>query len=153
MAAVCLILTSCGSNPTTSPRVFNETLMKSFKTANDALEEFDSTITASVKADQLTNITSAADTALAKVDEQIDKVSNLNATDGEAYKKAVLTCFYTVKEIIEIGRKYATLEEGYSKSEFNALEKEYNAKRKQLSGELQEAATAASNYSKAVSGK
>jgi hypothetical protein len=144
---------ACGGG-TTSPQAFNGTAIDIFKEANKTLDEFDSKITAGVKSSDLSSIAEAAESALEKVDGNIEKLKAINAPQSaEKYKESVLKSLDEVKAVIESGKKYAALTEGYSKSEFNALEKEYNKKRKQLSNELKNVATAQAEFMKAISAK
>ncbi|MDU1891200.1 MAG: hypothetical protein E6767_10945 [Dysgonomonas sp.] len=146
---ISILLFSC-SGGTTSPRTFNNDAIKIFSEASKVLDEFDSKITAGVKSNDLASIEIAANSALEKVDTQTEKMQAINVPqNGEEYKDAVLKSLGTVKELIEIGRKYSALKEGYSKREFNALEKEYNNKRKQLSVELKDVGKAQSQFMKA----
>lgn len=120
-----------------SSQVLNESAMKIFQAANTALDEFDPKITAGIKSKDLASIATAAAAATAIIDAEIEKLNAINAPqEGEGYKNAVLKCLDEAKSIVETGKKYSELKEGYSKSEFNALEKEYNNKRQILSKSL-----------------
>ena len=148
-----LVFFACGDG-TMSPQTFNNTAIDIFKGANKVLDEFDSKITAGVKSKDLPSIAVAAESALEKVDSHTEKLKAINAPQSaEEYKEAVLKSLGEVKTIIETGKKYAELKEGYSKSEFNALEKEYNKNRKKLSETLQNVATAQAEFMKAISTK
>lgn len=141
---------SGGSSPM-SPKAFDNTAMDVFKKAKNSMDAFDSKITAGIKSKDFASIATAADNALAEVDAQIEKLKAANAPEGgNGYKESVLKTLNTTKEIIEIGKKYSALKEGYSQKEFSALEKEYNKKRTQLSKELKDVATASSEFSKAT---
>lgn len=155
MAAIVIpvIFMACGGG-TMSPQTFNNTAMKKFEEANKALDEFDAKITEGVKSDNLASITVAAEEAMKKVDTQIEEMKAVKAPQtAEAYKESVLKCLDGVKAIIETGKKYAELKEGYSNSEFNALEKEYNSKRKQLSNDLKTVAKVQAEFAKSVNAK
>ena len=144
---------ACGDG-TISPQVFNNTAINIFKEANKAMDEFDAKITASVKSNDLSSITVAAESALEKVEGQIEKLKAINAPESaEKYKETVLKSLDGVKSVIETGKEYAVLKEGYSKKEFNALEKEYNKKRTQLSNELKNVAKAQADFMKAIKTK
>ena len=150
VALISVSFFSCGggSKPL-SPKAFNDKAISIFKEANKTMDAFDAQITAGVKSNDLASIIGSAETASAEVDAQIEKLNAVVAPQGgEDYKNAVLKTLETIKSIIETGRKYGDLKEGYSKSEFNALEKEYNNKRKRLSNELSEVAKAASAFAK-----
>ena len=141
---------ACGDG-TVSPQVFNNTAINIFKEANKVMDEFDAKITAGVKSNDLSSITAAAESALEKVDGHIEKLNAVKAPESaEKYKESVLKSLDGVKAIIETGKEYTTLKEGYSKKEFNALEKEYNKKRTQLSNELKNVAKAQAEFMKAV---
>ena len=142
---------SCGGGSTSlSPKAFNDSAISIFKEANKIMDAFDAQITAGVKSNDLASITGAAESASTEIDAQIEKMNALVAPQGgEDYKGAVLKTLETVKSIIETGQKYGNLKEGYSNSEFKALEKEYNNKRKQLSNELKDVGAAASTFLKA----
>ena len=153
IALVSVVLTACGGGGTLSPKAFNETAMNIFKAANTSLSEFDAKITEGVKSNDLASIATAAESALSKVEPQIEKMKGLAIPEGgEKYKESVLKSLETLKSIIETGKKYAALPEGYARSEFNALEREYNDKRKQLSTQLQDVAKAQTEFAKAVGG-
>lgn len=146
-----VVMVACGGG-TTSPQVFNNTAINSFEKAGEALDEFDAKLTECVKGDNLADVPAAVDAALVKVDAQIERLNALNNPKGEEFKQSVMVCMDIVKELLEIGRKYASLGEGYSNSEFNALEKEYNAKRMELSKALQTVGEVQSAFAKSVSG-
>lgn len=149
-----MILVSCGGGGSLSPKAFNDSAISIFQEANNSLNAFDAKITAGVKGGDLASIGTAADAALAEVDAKIEKLNALNAPQGaEGYKDAVLKSLEGVKTIIETGKKYSTLPEGYSKSEFNALEKEYNSNRQKLSAQLQNVAKAQKEFTAAVNAK
>lgn len=159
LAILSLFLISCGggksndasapSDKPLSPNAFNQTAMDVFKTAQTALDAFDSKITAGVKSKDLASITAAAEKATTEVDAQIEKLKAVNEPEGgQAYKDAVLKALEGVKSIIETGKKYGNLPEGYSKTEFDKLEKEYNKKRNELSRILKSVGTAASAFTK-----
>jgi hypothetical protein len=133
-----LFLSACGGGSSVpSPKVFDSTAIKIFMDAKDVLDAFDPKITAGVKSNDLASIAVAADAAMTKIDAQINKIDALIAPPGgEDYKAAVKKCLEMSKAIVETGKKYGELKEGYSKKEFNALEKEYNKKKTQLSNEL-----------------
>jgi len=152
-----ILITSCGGSASgdgsasapLSPKAFSEKLMNIFTDASKALDVFDKKITASVKSKDMASITAAGETAVTEVDAQIEKLKAVNAPEGgEAYKEAVLKSLDGIKSIIETGKKYGELKEGYSQTEFNKLEKEYNSKRKQLSAALQGVAAAERTFSK-----
>ncbi|MCD7972839.1 MAG: hypothetical protein LUG18_09270 [Candidatus Azobacteroides sp.] len=153
VALMSVILFSCGdgSTRTVGPRVFNDTAIKTFQAANKTLEEFDAKITEAVKTNNLSGLEAEADAASADIDEKIEKMQALNGPEtAQDYKNAVLKSLESVKEVIATGKKYASLPEGYSKKDFNALEKEYNEKRKELSNNLKEVATAQAAFAKTV---
>jgi len=153
-----LLFISCGGSKNAdpdaapaalSPKAFNETAMKVFTDANNALSVFDAKITAGVKSKDMASITAASETAMTAVDAQIEKLKAVTAPEGgEAYKDAVLKALDGVKSVIETGKKYGELKEGYSKTEFSKLEKEYNDKRTKLSAALNSVATAHKAFSK-----
>ena len=144
---------ACGDG-TMSPKTFDATAIDIFKAANKTLDEFDAKITTGVKSNDLPSITAAAELALEGVDGNIEKLKAINAPQSaEQYKETVLNALNEVKALIEIGKGYANLKEGYSKGEFNALEREYNKKRKQLSASLQNVAKAQTEFMKAISTK
>ena len=143
---------SCGGGSAPlSPKAFNETAISIFQGANKILDTFDAKITAGVKSNDFASIINAAESASTEIDAQIEKINAVIAPQGgEDYKEAVLKTLNTTKSIIETGKKYGELQEGYSNSEFNALEKEYNSKRTQLSNELKDVGKAASAFLKAT---
>ncbi len=142
---------STPSDKPLTPQAFNQTAMDVFKAAQKAMDNFDSQITAGVKTKDLKSITTAADKATAEVDVQIEKLKAVNAPEGgQEYKDAVLKSLDGVKSIIETGKKYGDLPEGYSRVEFNNLEKEYNNKRTELSATLKKVGTAASAFTKNI---
>jgi len=141
---------ACGSGAM-SPKAFDSAAIEIFKGANNTLNEFDAKITAGVKSNNLPSIAAAAESALAKVEKQIEKLQAIEAPENaEAYKESVLKCLDGVKALIKTGEKYAALKEGYAKSEFAALEKEYNTLKTQLSKNLKGVATAQSEFMKMV---
>ena len=143
-----------GGSTSLSPKAFNDNAISIFKDANKIMDAFDAKITTGVKSNDLASIASAAESASTEIDAQIEKMKALAAPQGgENYKNAVLKTLETIKSIIETGKKYSNLKEGYSNNEFKALEKEYNNKRTQLSNELKDVATAASTFLKADNGK
>ena len=152
LALISVFFFSCGGGSSSlSPKAFNDAAISIFKGANKTMDAFDSQITAAVKSNDLASIAGAAESASTEIDAQIEKLKALVAPQGgEDYKNAVLKTLETVKSIIETGKKYGNLKEGYAKSEFNALEKEYNSIRTQLSNELKSVASAAEAFSKAT---
>lgn len=150
---ISIVFAACGGG-TLSPKAFNDSAIKIFEGANKTLDEFDGKITAGVKSNDVASIAVAADSALAKINIQIEKLNALNAPqNGEEYKEAVLKSLDAVKVIIETGKKYSALKEGYSRSEFNALEKEYNKNRKSLSEKLKDVAKVQAEFAKASGAK
>ena len=144
---------ACGGG-TMSPKTFDSAVIEIFKGANNTLSEFDAKITDGVKSQDLPSITTAAESALATVEKQIEKLQAIQAPENaEAYKESVIKCLDGVKALIETGKKYGALEEGYAKSEFAALEKEYNKLRTQLSNNLKGVATAQAEFMKAANSK
>lgn len=152
LISIFISFTSCGG--AASPKTFNESAMRIFEGATKTLDNFDPKITAGVKSKDLASIAVAADAALAEVDAQIEKMKALATPEnGEKYKESVLKSLESLKAIIETGKKYSELKEGYTKSEFNALEKEYNNKRKVLSDNLKEVAKTQADFAKAAGAK
>lgn len=152
-AFIAITFVACGGGAM-DPHAFNNTAMKKFEEANKALDKFDAKITEGVRGNDLASIATAAEAALKEIDVQLEEMKAINAPEnGEAYKNAVVKALETTKELVEIGKKYSVLPEGYSNSEFNALENEYNAKRKQLSQELSQIASVQAEFAKAVNAK
>ncbi|MCD8174255.1 MAG: hypothetical protein LUD76_12535 [Alistipes sp.] len=150
VASICLALVSCGEG-TTSPKVFNDTAISAFQEATKVLDSFDAKITEHINDGTPSAIGEDADAALAEVDKQRGRVEALNNPKGEEYKQAVLKSLDTVKDIVETGKQYSDLPEGYSWAEFDAIRKVYNDKRSELSANLQEVAAAQVEFVKNVS--
>ena len=148
-----IVFFACGDG-TMSPQTFNSTAISIFTDAKKVMDEFDAKITAGVKSSDLPSIAAAAEPALEKINGLIEKLDAIKAPQSaESYKKSVLKSLEGVKTVIETGKKYSSLKEGYSKNEFNTLEKEYNNNRKQLSDELKNVATTQAEFMKAIKNK
>ena len=150
IALISIVCISCGGKGSVSPQDFNNSAMEIFGEANNALSEFDAKITEGVTSSDLASIAVAAESALEKVDAQIEKLKAISTKNGEKYKESVLKSLDSVKAIIETGKKYAELAEEYTREEFDNLEAEYNSKRTQLSQELMNIATAQAEFVSAI---
>ncbi|MDR0427003.1 MAG: hypothetical protein LBH12_00210 [Dysgonamonadaceae bacterium] len=146
---VSVFFASCGGP--VNPQVFNNTTIKIFEEANKTLSEFDSKITSGIRANDLASIAVAADSALARVDVQINKMKDLKSPpNGVKYKESVSKFLETTKAVAEIGKKYSALGEAYTRAELDAVEKEYSDKKKELSEDLKNVANMQIQFAKAV---
>lgn len=145
------VLTSCGGS--VSPTRLNETIVKTGEKVVNIKNSFDKDLTSAIRAKNYESITAITDSALTKIDTEIDKLKTLEAPEGgEAYKEIALKTFEEIRANVEIGKKYAELKPGATK-EFRALEKEYNAKEAECAKLFKEVGKVQAEYAKSVGRK
>ena len=125
LLTVSFILTSCGG---TSPVKFNDTIVEANETISNVSDSYTETLTAAIASGSYQSIAAATDSALVKIDAELDIV-NLEAPKGaEEFKNAALKTYQDLRAIVEAGRKFTTLTEESSDEEFDKISDEYDAK-------------------------
>ncbi len=143
-----LTLASCGGNKNSVDfEAINLGMIEAFTKANEAVTVFDGKITEGVTSNDFASIAVAADTAIVAIDKQIEAVNAIAVPEnGKAYQEATVKSLNVTKDLVEVGRKYSDLKEGYTPEEFATLDSVYNVQRTVLSQELANVATAAQEF-------
>ena len=146
LLTVSLILTSCGG---TSPVKFNDTIVKANETISHVSDSYTETLSAAIASGSYESIAAATDSALVKIDAELDIVKALEAPKGaEEFKNAALKTYQDLRAIVEAGRKYTTLTEESSDEEFDKISDEYDAKMDAYNASFEQLANTQKAYAK-----
>ena len=145
-AVLVFALTSCGG---ADPVKFNDALSKANTEIANVSTEYQNTIVKSMEANNFAAISAQTDSALAKIDKEIDIVKNLDAPKGgEAFKEAAIKAYESVRGFVETGRQFSTLTEESTQDDVMKISNEYDGKVNEYSKLFDELVKAQADYAK-----
>jgi len=148
LLVVGLILTSCGG---TSPTKFNEAIVKANTTISEVGNSYMTTLSSAVSTNSYEGIAAATDSALVKIDAELDIVKALEVPKGgDAYKDAAVKAYESLRSFVESGKKFSTLTPESSVGDMNKVSEEYEAKMKEYTDNFTALTKAQSEYAKEV---
>jgi hypothetical protein len=146
LLAAGLILTSCGG---TSPIKFNEAIVKANTTISEVGSSYINTLSTAVSTNSYEGIAAATDSALVKIDAELNVVKALEVPKGgDAYKNAAIKTYESLRAFVESGKKFSTLTEESPVEEMNKISEEYEAKMKEYTDNFTTLTEAQAEYAK-----
>ena len=124
LLVVVFALTSCGGPNAIK---FNDAIVKANNELGEVFTDYSREMGKLSNAEDFSKMVAISDTALAKLNEKLEIVKNLEAPkSGEEFKAAAIEMYEYCKVILETGKKFATLTEESSVDEYNKILKEFN---------------------------
>jgi hypothetical protein len=128
---------------------FNEAIVK----ANEVISEVGSSYTFSLSTALSTgsyeSIAATTDSALVKIDAELNIVKALEAPKGgDAYKEAAIKAYESLRAYVESGKKFSVLTKESSKEELNKAQNECEAKMKEFESNFDTLTQAQADYAK-----
>jgi hypothetical protein len=126
LLAVGLVLTSCGG---TSPTKFNNAIIGANTAISEVGNSYMNTLSVAVSTNSYESIAAATDSALVKIDAELDIIKALEVPKGgDAYKDAAVKAYESLRAVVESGKKFSTLTEESSVEDMNKISEEYEVK-------------------------
>lgn len=111
------VLASCGGP---DPRKFNDAIVDMHDEVAQIQSDFDSKLQDAIETDSYGNLNIAADSALAKVDANIEKLKDIKVPKGgEKMVETTMALFQSVKNTINGGLKFTTLQPDHETGEIS----------------------------------
>jgi len=124
--AVMVVMASCGG---ADPVKFNDALSKANTEISDVSTDYQNTIMKSMESGDFASITTQTDSALAKIDKEIDVVKALEVPKGgDAFKEAAIKAYESLREVVETGRKFSVLTAESTEEDIMKISTEYDKK-------------------------
>ncbi|MFV0418600.1 MAG: hypothetical protein ACK5KT_07725 [Dysgonomonas sp.] len=141
-----LIIVSCGGP---SPVKFNDALVKANTAIGNVGAAYQNDLSQAISSESFENIAVVTDSALAKIDAELEIVKALEAPKGgETFKAAALKSYESLRTVVETSRKFAVLTKESTQEDFDKIEKEYDEKFDEYSKSFDELAKAQMDYAK-----
>lgn len=144
--ALSLLIVSCGGP---SPVKFNDALVKANTAIGDISATYQNDLTQAISSESFENIAVLTDSALAKIDTELEVVKALEAPKGgETFKDAALKSYESFRALVETGKKFSTLTKESTEEDFDKIEKEYGGQFDTYSKSFDELSKAQMDYAK-----
>jgi len=115
---------SCGPDVTK----YNDTVVALHTDVVNAQNDFDTKLQNAIETESYADVKVAVDSALAKVDGDITKLKDLKVpSGGEAFHESALALFQSVRNTLDSGAKFASLNAESSEEAVNSVIDEYNS--------------------------
>ncbi|NDV79398.1 hypothetical protein [Dysgonomonas sp. 511] len=125
LIAVATFFVACGP----SPVAFNDAIVNANTNITKIGEDYQNEVSKSMQNSNFADVAAQTDSALVKINAEIDKVKALEVPKGgDAFKEAAVNTYESLRDMVEIGRKFGTLTAESDASELNKIVDEYNAK-------------------------
>lgn len=146
LIATALVLVSCGG---VDPVAFNDAIVKANTTITALGETYQNDITKSIESSDFSAIAAQTDSALAKINTEIDIVKSLEVPKGgDGFKEAAVKTYESLRDVVETGRKLSTLNTDSTEEAANSIMKEYDEKSSIYSKQFDELAKAQMDFAK-----
>lgn len=146
LLAVGLILTSCGG---VSPTKFNDAIVKANTNISNVGASYINTLATAVSSGSYDGIAAVTDSALVKIDAELDIVKALEVPKGgESYKDTAVKTYESLRAFVESGKKFSTLTKDSSVEDINNVSAEYETKMKAYTDSFDELTKAQMAYAK-----
>lgn len=141
-----LLIVSCGGP---SPVKFNDALVQANTAIGDVSMTYQNDLTQAIDSESYESITAMTDSALAKIDAELEIVKVLEVPKGgDAFKAAALKSYESFRSLVETGKKFATLTKESTQEDFEKIETEYDGKFDEYSKTFDELSKAQLDYAK-----
>lgn len=146
LLALTLVFASCGGP---SPVAFNDALVKANTAIGDISNTYQNDLTQAINSESFENIAVLTDSALAKIDAELEIVRALEVPKGgDEFKSAALKSYENFRALVEAGKKFSTLTAESTQEDFEKIEKEYDGKFDEYSKSFDELSKAQMEYAK-----
>ncbi|MBB4035962.1 copper chaperone CopZ/predicted small lipoprotein YifL [Dysgonomonas hofstadii] len=124
--AVMMVFASCGGP---DPVKFNDALSKANTEITNVSTEYQDAIAKLIEDTNFSAITAQTDSALAKINKEIDIVKALEAPKGgDAFKEAAIKTYEGLRSVVETGKKFSSLTAESTDVDLENITNEYDAK-------------------------
>lgn len=144
--ALTLILVSCGG---ASPTAFNDSIVKAHTNLSQIGTSYIGSLSSAVSAGTYDIIVAQTDSALVKIDVELETVKALEVPKGgDAYKEAAVKACESLRDFIASGKDFSSLTKESSVEEYNKVSEGYEAKMKVYTADIEALTKAQVAYAK-----
>lgn len=119
-----MAMVSCGPDVTK----YNDTVVDLHTDVVNIQNDFDTKLQNAIETDSYGDIKVAVDSALIKIDAKIAKLNDLKVpSGGEAFQESALALFQSVRNTVDAGSKFASLNTESTEEAVNNVIDEYNS--------------------------